>query len=315
MQFGMMHHLSKGNIKKGIDQNAMRIAIASGKGGTGKTTVSTNLALAAARRGLRAVYVDCDVEEPNGQLFLKPQITSSRAVGRLYPNVDETRCTHCGLCDKICQFSAIVCVGQKVLVYPELCHSCGGCTLVCRSGAVTEAVEQMGTVSGGMAGNLHFVGGTLRIGEAMSTPLVRQVEDKIHNEDVAILDCPPGTSCPVIESVRGADLVLLVTEPTPFGLNDLRLAVDMVNALHLPLAVVVNRAGNGDRKTYDFCQIRGIPIWATIADDRRVAEAYSRGELAYNAVPEFRVAIDNVLDRVSQPGRKNLLVESGLVRQ
>ncbi len=311
----MTHHMNKSNIKKGINQNAMRIAIASGKGGTGKTTVSTNLAVAAAGRGLRAVYVDCDVEEPNGQLFLKPQIKSSRAVGRHYPRVDETRCTHCGLCGKICQFSAIVCVGQKVLVYPELCHSCGGCALVCPPGAITEAVEQMGTVSAGKAGNLHFIAGTLRVGEAMSTPLIRQVKGEIHDEDVAILDCPPGTSCPVIESARGADLVLLVTEPTPFGLNDLRLAVDMVNTLHLPLAVVVNRAGTGDRKTYEFCQTRGIPIWATISDDRRVAEAYSRGELAYNAVPEFRVAIDNVLDRVSQPGRKSFPAESELVRR
>ena len=306
----MTRRTSKDNLKKGIDQNAMRIAIASGKGGTGKTTVSTNLAVAAARRGLRVAYVDCDVEEPNGQLFLKPQIKSSRAVGRLYPRVDEIRCTHCGLCGEICQFSAIVCVGQKVLVYPELCHSCGGCTLVCRSGAITEAVASMGEVSAGKAGNLRFLAGTLRVGEAMSTPLIRQVKGEIRNEDVAILDCPPGTSCPVIESVRGADLVLLVTEPTPFGLNDLRLAVDMVHTLRLPLAVLVNRAGTGDCKTYEFCQTRGIPIWATISDDRRVAEAYSRGELAYNAVPEFRVAIDNVLDRVSQPGQKDPLVES-----
>jgi MinD superfamily P-loop ATPase len=293
----------------------MRIAIASGKGGTGKTTVSTNLALAASRRGLRVVYIDCDVEEPNGQLFLKPRLTSSKAVGRSHPSVDETRCTHCGLCGEICQFSAIVCIGEKVLVYPELCHACGGCALVCRSGAITEVVEETGTVETGTAGAIRFVQGTLRVGEAMSTPLIRQVKGTLGNEDLAILDCPPGTSCPVIESVRGTDLVLLVTEPTPFGLNDLRLAVEMVDALHLPLAVVINRAGIGDRKTHEFCHRRGIPIWAEIPDNRRVAEAYSRGELAWEAVPEFRAAIEQIMDRLSQPDQKEPLLERGVAHQ
>ncbi len=287
----------------------MRIAIASGKGGTGKTTVSTNLALAATRRGLRVAYIDCDVEEPNGQLFLNPQITSSKAIGRSHPSIDETKCTHCSLCGEICQFSAIVCIGEKVLVYPELCHACGGCTLVCPSGAITEVVEQTGSVETGMAGAIRFVQGTLRIGEAMSTPLIRQVKGALGNEDVAILDCPPGTSCPVIESVRGADLVLLVAEPTPFGLNDLSLAVEMVDALHLPLAVVINRAGIGDQKTHEFCQRRGIPIWAEIPDSRRVAESYSRGELASETVPEFRAAIEQIVDRLSQRDWKKSLLK------
>ena len=278
----------------------MRIAIASGKGGTGKTTVSANLAFAAARHGLRVAYIDCDVEEPNGHLFLKPEIHSSRAIGRLHPKVDEAKCTHCGLCGEICQYSAIVCVGQKVLTYPELCHACGGCSLVCRPGAITEVLEEMGTVETGTAGAIHFVQGTLHVGEAMSTPLIRQVKGKLAHEDLTIFDCPPGTSCPVIESVRGADLVLLVTEPTPFGLNDLKLAVEMVEALHLPLAVVINRAGTGDRKTHEFCSGRGIAIWAEIPDDRSVAESYSRAELAYTAVPGFRTAIDHLLERLTR---------------
>jgi len=293
----------------------MRIAIASGKGGTGKTTISTNLALVAARRGFRVAYIDCDVEEPNGQLFLKPQMTSSRTAGRLRPIVDEIKCTHCGACGEICQFSAIVCIGEKVLVYPELCHACGGCTLVCSSGAITEVFEQTGTVETGIAGAIRFVQGTLRIGEAMSTPLIRQVKGEPRNADMVILDCPPGTSCPVIESVRGADVVLLVTEPTPFGLNDLTLAVDMVEALHLPLAVIINRAGTGDRKTYDYCLRKGIPIWAEIPDDRRVAESYSRGELASDGVPEFRTAIEHVLDQLPQRDRKGSLVEGGVERR
>ena len=276
----------------------MRIAIASGKGGTGKTTVSTSLALAAAARGVRVAYLDCDVEEPNGHLFLQPQVTTTKAIGHLHPSVDETKCTHCGLCGEICQFSAIVCMGETVLVYPELCHACGGCALVCRSGAITEILRQTGVVETGTAGAIRFVQGTLRVGEAMSKPLIHQVKAKLGNEDLAIIDCPPGTSCPVVESVRGSDLVLLVTEPTPFGLHDLGLAVEMVQALHLPLAVVINRAGIGDGKTHDFCRHRNLPIWAEISDDRRVAEAYARGKLPYQTVPEFRAAIEHVLDQI-----------------
>ena len=293
----------------------MRIAIASGKGGTGKTTVSTSLAVAAARSGLSVAYVDCDVEEPNGHLFLNPIIQSSEAIGRLHPSVDAAKCAHCGLCGKICQYSAIVCVGQKVLVYPELCHACGGCTLVCRPGAITDISEKTGSVETGMAGPIRFVQGTLLVGEAMSTPLIRQVKTVIGNEDLSILDCPPGTSCPVVESVRGADLVLLVTEPTPFGLNDLILAVEMVEALHLPLAVVINRAGTGDSKTHEYCRRKGIEILAEIPDDRRVAEAYSRGELACDIVPEFRASIASLLDRLLRHNHAGALAEDRAARQ
>ena len=293
----------------------MRIAIASGKGGTGKTTVSTNLAVAAAQRGLRVAYVDCDVEEPNGHIFLKPRITSSRAIGRLHPKVDEAKCTHCGLCGEICQYSAIVCIGKKVLVYPDLCHACGGCALVCRPGAITEVMHETGKVESGIAGAIRFVQGALHIGEAMSAPLIRQVKAEAGDDDLVILDCPPGTSCPVIESVRGADAVLLVTEPTPFGLNDLNLAVEMVRSLHLPLAVVINRAGIGDRKTQDYCQRKGIAIWAEISDDRRVAEAYSRGDMPYETVPEFRAAMENLLNRLPPAERSAAMVEDKVVRQ
>ncbi len=278
----------------------IRIAVASGKGGTGKTTVSTNLAVTAARRGLSTAYIDCDVEAPNGHLFLNPRITSSTPTGRLHPSVDEAKCVHCGLCGNICQYSAIVCIGEKVLVYPELCHACGGCSLVCSPGAITEVFQQTGSVESGFAGEIRVIQGSLRIGEAMSTPLIRQVKQALGNEDLAIFDCPPGTSCPVIESVRGANLVLLVTEPTPFGLNDLGLAVDMVEALHLPAAVVINRAGTGDGRTLEYCQRRGIPVWAQIPDDRRVAESYSQGKLVSEGVPEFRTAMEQILDQLLQ---------------
>jgi MinD superfamily P-loop ATPase len=293
--------------------NPMKIAIASGKGGTGKTTVATNLAWAAARSGRRVAYVDCDVEEPNGHLFLKPRITSARAIGRMPPEVDDDKCTHCGLCGEICQYSAIVCVGQKVLTYPELCHACGGCTLVCRPGAITEVLRETGKLEAGMAeagaakagaaeageaGTIHFIQGVLNIGEAMSTPLIRQVKAESTGDELRIVDSPPGTSCPVIESVRDAEMVLLVTEPTPFGLNDLTLAVEMVRAMKLPFAVVINRAGIGDRKTQEYCRREGIKIMAEIPDDRRVAEAYSKGLLACEAVPEFRLRMEGLLDRL-----------------
>lgn len=277
----------------------MRIAIASGKGGTGKTTVATNLAWLVARNGHSVAYLDCDVEEPNGHLFLKPRIECSRPIGRLHPQVDEALCTQCGQCGEICQYSAIVCVAGKVLVHPELCHSCGGCTLVCRPGAITEVVRETGTLESGAAGPVRFLHGVLKIGEAMSSPLIRQVKAAAPETDLVIVDSPPGTSCPVIESVREADTVVLVTEPTPFGLNDLELAVGMVRALRLPFGVVVNRAGLGDRETQEYCRRQGIEVLAEIPDDRRVAEAYSRGDLACETVPEFRARIEALWARLS----------------
>jgi len=276
----------------------MRIAIASGKGGTGKTTVATNLAWVAARNGQSVAYLDCDVEEPNGHLFLKPEIASSRPIGRLHPAVDEEKCTHCGLCGEICQYSAIVCVGEKVLVYPELCHACGGCVLVCAPGAITEVLRESGKLEIGQAGAVRFLHGLLRIGEAMSTQLIRQVKQAAPETDLVIIDSPPGTSCPVIESVRDAGYVLLVTEPTPFGLNDLKLAVEMVRTMKLPMGVVINRAGEGDSQTAGYCRTEGIEVLATIPDDRRVAEAYSRGVLASEAMPEIRTSMEQLLARL-----------------
>jgi MinD superfamily P-loop ATPase len=281
----------------------MKIAIASGKGGTGKTTVATNLAWLAARNGRSVAYVDCDVEEPNGHLFLKPRIEVSRPIGRLYPQVDENLCAQCGLCGEICQYSAIVCVAGKVLVYPELCHTCGGCLLVCRPGAITEVLRETGKLETGTAGPVQFVQGLLTIGEAMSTPLIRQVKAAAPEADLVIIDSPPGTSCPVIESVRGTDFVALVTEPTPFGLNDLKLAIGMVRAMQLPFGVVINRAGFGDLETQEYCRGQGIEILAEIPDDRRVAEAYSRGGLACEAVPEFRIHLEELLARLCDGNR------------
>lgn len=278
----------------------MKIAVASGKGGTGKTTVSTNLAHVASLDNQTVAYVDCDVEEPNGHLFLNPEITSKSPVVRLVPEVDQAKCTLCGLCGEICQYSAVVPVGKTVLVYPDLCHACGGCMLVCPSGAITESPREIGRLETGHAGAIQFVHGLLNIGQVMSPPLIRQVHQAIPDVDLVLIDAPPGTSCPVIESVRGADYVLLVTEPTPFGLNDLKLAVDMIRALKLPFGVVINRAGMGDNQTVRYCETNRIEIIAEIPDDRRIAEAYSRGELASQALPEYRDRFMAILARVSE---------------
>jgi len=265
----------------------MIIAVASGKGGTGKTTVATNLAMCLASKGQKVQLLDCDVEEPNCHLFLRLSFDTSETISLPVPEVDRNRCTGCGQCGDICQFSAIVCIKDAVLTFPELCHGCGGCSLVCPEGAISEVPREIGIIEKGCTNGVHFVHGILKIGEAMSPPLIRQVKKEISLKGTSIIDAPPGTSCPVIEAVKGSDICILVTEPTPFGLNDLVLAIDMVRALGLPHGVVINRADVGDRKVVDYCHQEEIPIVMEIPDDRRIAEGYSRGQLILDSVPEY----------------------------
>jgi len=274
----------------------VKIAIASGKGGTGKTPVATNLAQVAAAHGRTVAYLDCDVEEPNGHLLLKPQIVREEPIHKLIPVVDQGRCTHCGLCSQACRYGAIACVGQQTLIFTELCHACGGCLLVCPEGAIREVPKPIGRLRTGASGPVQFVEGGLNGGEARSPPAIRAVKSSAPDVELTVLDCPPGTSCPVIESVRGCDLLLLVTEPTPFGLHDLKLAVEMARALGLKFGVVVNRADAGDREVWDYCQRQRIAILAEIPDDRAVAEAYSRGELAASCVPHVAKRIRGLLE-------------------
>ncbi|MFP4106156.1 MAG: ATP-binding protein [Phycisphaerae bacterium] len=278
----------------------MRIAVSSGKGGTGKTTVATNLAFVAAGPARSVAYLDCDVEEPNGAIFLKPDFDGERPVEAVFPEVDSDLCTACGRCGEICQYSAIVLVNGTVLTFPELCHGCGGCGRVCPSGAITERTRAIGKLQFGRAGDIRFIQGLLDIGQAMSPPVIRAVKAAGLQADLVISDCPPGTSCPVIEAMRGNDYVLLVTEPTPFGLHDLKLAVETVRQLAIPFGVVINRSDSGDDQTHRFCRDSGIAVLSEIPDIRAVAEAYSRGILAAEASVAYRRGFQKLLERIDE---------------
>lgn len=262
----------------------MRIAVASGKGGTGKTTVSVNLARTI---GAGVLLLDCDVEEPNAHLFLRGRETGRDIVSIPIPEVDESLCNGCGECGRFCRYHAIASFGSAPLVFPELCHGCGGCTLVCPRGAIRETGRPIGVVETLVWDGITLIQGKLDIGVAMAPPLVRAVKARVDTTSTVILDAPPGTSCPVIATLRGSDFVVLVTEPTPFGLHDLRLAVDMVREIAIPFGVVVNRWGVGDDRVHRFCLEQNIPVLLELPDDRRIAEVYSRGELVVDALPEY----------------------------
>ncbi len=254
----------------------MIISVASGKGGTGKTTVATNLASAL---DIPVQLLDCDVEEPNAHLFIRPEIHNRSTVYTMVPAVDNNKCTGCGNCADICRFSAITVVSGKVMTFSELCHGCGGCVEVCPEEAITEGQREVGVVESGSRGSMPFEMGRMRIGEPAAPPLIRSVRDKIEKGGNAIIDAPPGTSCPVIAAIEGTDFIVLVTEPTPFGLHDLKLAVEVVKELDIPCGVVINRSDLGDDKVKEYASSEGIPILMEIPFSRDIASAYSRGEM------------------------------------
>jgi len=271
----------------------MVISVASGKGGTGKTTVAVGLAIVTGR----AQLLDCDVEEPNAHLFLRPELTDTAPVTLLVPEVDRERCTLCRRCNEACQFHAVAVMGGEVLLFPELCHGCGACKLACPEEAIREVPRQVGVVESGRAGRIAFVHGRLNVGEPMATPIIRAVKAQLDGRRLSIIDASPGTACPMVEAVKGSDFCLLVTEPTPFGLSDLCLAVEVVEKLGLPCGVVINRSGEGDEATKEWCDSKGLPLLGCIPFERRIAEAYARGRHPAYVFPEFGRRLEQILER------------------
>jgi MinD superfamily P-loop ATPase len=263
----------------------MIVSIASGKGGTGKTTVATNLAQSV---GIDVQLLDCDVEEPNAHLFMNPSFEGSQTVFLPVPEVDEDRCTYCGKCAQICQFKAIAVVAQNILIFDELCHSCGGCREICPESAIREGRRELGVIEKGRSNGIEFIHGCLRVGEAMSPPLIKQVRAYQDSQKLTIIDAPPGTSCPVIAAMKDSDFVLLVTEPTPFGLYDLKLAVGAVRMLDIPMGLVINRSDLGDDRVREYAHQEELPILMEIPFDRQIAEAYSRGEMLVEVMPQWK---------------------------
>jgi len=265
----------------------MKIAVASGKGGTGKTLISTNLFNVIEA----AVYADCDVEEPNGHIFLKSNIKNSEAVNILIPEINNEKCTSCGRCAEVCQFNALIVAKarppklperrrDKVIVFPELCHGCGSCTYFCPENAITEKPREIGKVELSSFNNKTVLTGRLNVGEPMAPPVIKELKKHIPKQSsVVIIDSPPGTSCPVIEAIQDSDFVILVTEPTPFGLNDLKLAVEVVRKLDLPMGIVVNKSGLGSNLIRDYCQEEDIKLLLEIPHNNEIAVLYSKGEL------------------------------------
>jgi MinD superfamily P-loop ATPase len=289
----------------------LKISIASGKGGTGKTLVATSLAVSRALQTGRTITIaDCDVEEPNSFLFFPDRILSgSKQCHVSVPVIDEEKCSHCGKCADFCAYHALAALPQTVLIFPELCHGCGGCSIICPEKAVGEGVRSVGEIFQAVCRGVQIVWGELAVGEARTTPLIKAVKDLAMKEcpenDVrgdcdVIVDCPPGTSCSMVESVRDTDFCLLVTEPTPFGLYDLDIALKVLEKMKIPRAVLVNKGGMGDRGVYDYLEKRGIPLLMEIPMDRRIAELYSRGEIFVNSMPQWQARFAGLMDRIEE---------------
>ncbi len=306
----------------------MRIAVASGKGGTGKTTIATSLALSLAGQWepgsappIGPLFLDCDVEAPNAHLFLQPEIGQQREAGLLIPTVDESRCSHCSRCVEVCQYHAIAAIGKKTLVFSQLCHGCGSCALNCPEGAIRETWDVIGLLERGVTpSGVDFARGALNIGEPMAVPVIRQLKQwaKPDAGQIVIVDASPGTSCPVVEAVRGADFLLLVTEPTPFGLHDLRLAVEMAGELQIPAGVALNRHQdtNGYARLVEaFCREQGLPILLRIPFERGIAAGMAQGKNLIEIHPKYRELFVEMFYQIShQVEGKTELTPAGCER-
>jgi len=275
------------------------ISIASGKGGTGKTLVATSLALSLPD-GKPVQLLDCDVEEPNAHILLKPALSHRQTVSIPIPKVDETKCTYCGKCAEVCAYNAIAVIKGKVLTFPELCHGCGACSYLCPENAISEINKEIGVLESGQLKGIEFIHGKLNIGELAAPRVIGEVKRHINPEKLVIIDSSPGTSCPVVEAVKDSDFCLLVTEPTPFGLNDLALAVEMVRKLNIPCGVIINRDGVGDSKVEEYCRKEDVPILLRIPLDIKIAQLYSRGVTLVEGIPQWREAFINLFNKVEQ---------------
>ena len=273
----------------------MIISVASGKGGTGKTTVSTNIAKVLEKD---VILIDCDVEEPDSHIFLKPEIDEMKKVTVPVPEIDLNKCTFCVKCAEICMFKALLVLKDNVIVFPELCHNCGGCKLVCPEEAVKEIPREIGIIEKGRSGEIDFVHGILRVGDVLVPHLIRELKTHAGYSKTVIIDSPPGTSCPVIEAVKGSDICILVTEPTPFGLHDLKLAVEMLRKLKIPFYVILNRADTGYEEVSRYCESENIKILMKIPVSREIAELYSKGEMVVDKIDGYKKEFQNLIDTV-----------------
>lgn len=254
----------------------MNIAVLSGKGGTGKTTVSTNLALA-----IKANYIDCDVEEPNGFLFLKPEIDTEEKVMTEYPIIDGDKCKNCGACVNVCQFNALAKVKDDIMLFQKLCHGCGACQIVCKYKAITYGKREIGKIEKGTARDINCSRGILNISEPMAVPVIRELLKNLSDE-INLIDCPPGTSCNVVNALKYADSAILVTEPSEFGLHDLKMAVELVKMYNIPFGIVINKDDGSDNIVKKFCREEKIPLVGTIPYSKDTAVLYSKGEVLYD---------------------------------
>lgn len=283
------------------------ISIASGKGGTGKTTIAACLALSSPRP---VKLLDCDVEEPNAHIFLKPEFNEIKPVHMDKPKIDDSKCTYCGLCAEICMYNALAVAGENVLTFPELCHSCGGCWLLCPEEAISKTPEEIGVIESGPAKNIEdgpgdppdiqFVQGKLNVGVATTPPLIKAVKKEVDSNRLAILDAPPGTSCPVVETIENTDFVLLVTEPTAMGLSDLSLAIELTKVFNIPCGVIINRDNNTYQQVEKYCQEKNVPVLMKIPLDREIASAYSRGITPVHIMPELREKFAEVINYIER---------------
>ncbi len=274
----------------------MIISVASGKGGTGKTTIAVNLAVSLDQQ---VQLLDCDVEAPNAHLFLKPSIHERQTVYTAIPEIDTDKCSFCKKCMDICRFNAIAVLKSQVLIFDNLCHSCGGCFEVCPEGAVVEKRKVLGKIETGHAGSVRVSQGRLEIGEVMVPPVIKQLRDREGCKDITIIDAPPGTSCPVIAAVYKTDFALLVTEPTPFGLHDLKLAVQTVKLLAVPCGIVINRAGLGNDAVHEYAQKEGIPVLLEIPFDKQIAEHYSNGDVIVETIPGLKGRFSDLFGKIN----------------